>query len=72
MHVTIRRMEQQIKHVLHGSILSQMSSLHLHVIRGQQKIFRIILIIYLPKNVPIVYQTVQALYMKRENQLRHL
>ena len=72
MHVTIRRMERRMRHVLRGSIQLQMSLLHRHVIRGQQKISRRILITYLQENARIAYQTAQALYIKQGNQPRHL
>ena len=71
MHIIKRGMEQRMIHVLHGSILLQMSLLHQHVIHGQQKIFRSTLIIYPEENARIAYQTAQAPYMKQENQPRH-
>ena len=64
-------MARRMIHVLHGSILLQMSLLPLHVIRGQQKISRNILVTYQQDNARIAYQTAQAPYMKQENQPRH-
>ena len=71
MHVAIRLMERRMRPVLHGSILLQMSMLHRHVIRGQQKISRTISITYLQENARIAYQTVQAISIKQGNQPRH-
>ena len=72
MHVTIRLMERRMRPVLHGSILLQMSMLHRHVIRGQQKISRTILVTYQQENARIAYQTVQATFTKQGNQPHHL
>ena len=72
MHVIRRGMEERMIHVLHGSILLQMSLLHQHVIHGQQKISRTTLVTYQQENARIAYQTAQAIFTKQGNQPRPL